>query len=69
MVTTLAASIDQLYDVFESYPRPRTLSACACCWTGDRVDAGDAIGRVQVQVWAPGEGRPLIFSRLPNTSR
>jgi hypothetical protein len=59
MVMSLAESVEEMYEVFSSYRRPKTFSACACCWTGNRVDNADVIGRVQVQVFSPGGSHPL----------
>jgi hypothetical protein len=59
----VAASIDDLYDVFVSYPRPVTITGCGCgvCFDG-RPLPGETWGgtaRPLVVIDAPGGGLPV----------
>jgi hypothetical protein len=58
-MTLVDEAIAEMYDVFSSYRRPKWFNACACCWSGDRLDDAEAIGRVQVRVLPPGGARSV----------
>ena len=57
----LPRAIDELYNAFSKYPRPRTYRACGCCCTG-RVLEGEywnGTSRPVVEVDSPGADLPV----------